>query len=122
MTFSIDPDSAVMPFEQLRVQAIEQMSSGALQPGDKLPSVRKLASELGLAANTVARTYRELEAQGFVSTRGRHGTIVAPRLEDAQKHEKAHELTQQYFQAMSALGLDAASTREYVETGLKNRE
>jgi DNA-binding transcriptional regulator YhcF (GntR family) len=45
--------------------------------GTRLPTVRALAGELGLAVNTVARSYRELEAAGVVETRGRAGTVVA---------------------------------------------
>ena len=50
--------SAVPPFEQLREALIERIVSGELAPGSKLPSVRALATELGLAANTVARSYK----------------------------------------------------------------
>ena len=51
--------------------------AGALRPGARLPSIRQLADDLGLAGGTVARAYRELEADGIVATRGRHGTVVA---------------------------------------------
>ena len=51
--------------------------------GTRLPAVRQLAADLGLAVNTVARAYRELEAAGLVETRGRHGTVVAPGRDDA---------------------------------------
>ena len=50
--------------------------SGALPAGHRLPPVRHLAGELGLAANTVARAYRELEADGIIETRGRAGSFV----------------------------------------------
>ena len=64
-------------FEQLRVQIIEAVRAGALPAGTRLPTVRDLAGRLGLAANTVARAYREMEAAGIVETRGRSGTFVA---------------------------------------------
>ena len=51
----IDPKSATPPFEQLRLQFIEQVRSGELAAGAKLPTVRRLAADLGLAPNTVAR-------------------------------------------------------------------
>ena len=47
------------------------------RPGTRLPSIRQLAGDLGLAGGTVARAYRELEQEGVVATRGRHGTVVA---------------------------------------------
>ena len=50
---------------------------GRLEPGSRLPTVRQLAEQLELAPGTVARTYRELEAEGIVIARGRAGTFVA---------------------------------------------
>jgi DNA-binding transcriptional regulator YhcF (GntR family) len=73
----IDSASSVAPYEQVRVQLAVQISDGQLVPGAKLPTVRRLAEDLGLAANTVARAYRELEAAGLVETRGRAGTVVS---------------------------------------------
>lgn len=73
----IDHDSAtVPPFEQLRSQLAAAVRSGELAPGTRLATVRQAAAELGLAVNTVARAYRELEADGVVVTRGRQGTFV----------------------------------------------
>jgi DNA-binding transcriptional regulator YhcF (GntR family) len=73
----VDPGSPVPPYEQLREQVTALVLAGALGPGDRLPSIRQLAGDLGLAGGTVARAYRELEADGVVTTRGRHGTTVA---------------------------------------------
>ncbi|MBG6237458.1 DNA-binding transcriptional regulator YhcF (GntR family) [Mycetocola sp. CAN_C7] len=75
--FVIDSTSSTPPFEQLRMQVIEGARSGALVPGDKLPTVRRLAEELGLAATTVARAYRELEQDEVIETRGRNGSFIA---------------------------------------------
>ena len=73
----LDPQSPVPPFEQLKEQIAAAIESGNLLPADRLPPVRQLANDLGLAANTVARSYRELERAGLFETRGRHGTFVA---------------------------------------------
>lgn len=101
----IDPQSAEPPFAQLRQQLIDQIMSRHLPAGSKLPSVRQLAADVGLAANTVARTYKELEAEGYVITRGRHGTIVAPVAQaDAETQRRADELTVGYVAQMRALG------------------
>jgi DNA-binding transcriptional regulator YhcF (GntR family) len=72
----IDPGSAVPPFEQMRAQMAGLITSGALPAGTRLPSIRQLAGDLGLAPGTVARAYRELEAAGLVASKGRHGTRV----------------------------------------------
>jgi GntR family transcriptional regulator len=73
----INPDAALPPYEQLREQITALVLGGALAPGDRLPAIRQLAKDLGLAGGTVARAYRELESDGVVSTHGRHGTVVA---------------------------------------------
>ena len=72
-----DPSLPEPPFEQLRAQIAARVASGSLPAGTKLPTVRGLAAELHLAVNTVARVYRELEADGVVVTEGRRGTFVA---------------------------------------------
>jgi DNA-binding transcriptional regulator YhcF (GntR family) len=73
----LDAASDRPPYEQLRVQIASRAATGDLAPGTRLPTVRALATELHLAVNTVARAYRELEADGVVVTEGRRGTFVA---------------------------------------------
>jgi DNA-binding transcriptional regulator YhcF (GntR family) len=73
----LDPGSPVPPFQQVRDQIHDAIEDAALLPEVRLPPVRQLAAALGLAANTVARAYRELEVAGVVETRGRHGTFVS---------------------------------------------
>jgi DNA-binding transcriptional regulator YhcF (GntR family) len=73
----VDPGSSEPPFEQVRRQLAAGAADGSLPAGHKLPTVRQLAADLGLAVNTVARAYRELEADGVIETHGRRGTFVA---------------------------------------------
>ena len=73
----IDPHAGRPLFDQIRTQIIDGVRAGPCRPGTRLPTVRELAGQLGLAVNTVARAYRELEAGGIVETRGRFGTFVA---------------------------------------------
>jgi GntR family transcriptional regulator len=75
--------STVALFEQLRLQVIRLADSGDLPPGTRLPAVRALAERLDVAPHTVARAYKELEAAGVVSTKGRNGTVVSARDERA---------------------------------------
>lgn len=72
-----DPADPRPPYEQLRAAIAERVADGRLAAGTRMPSVRGLAGEVGLAVNTVARVYRELEADGVVVTEGRRGTFVA---------------------------------------------
>lgn len=97
----VDPDGPVPPYEQIKQQVARQVADGRLRPGDKLPTVRGLAEELGLAPNTVARAYRELEAAGVVDTRGRSGTFVA---DDATSQE-ARRAAAEYAARARSLGL-----------------
>ncbi len=73
---AISKDVPANPYDQIRQQILEAIGSGKLVPGTRLTSVRALAGRLGVAVNTVARAYRELEQAGAVETRGRHGTVV----------------------------------------------
>jgi DNA-binding transcriptional regulator YhcF (GntR family) len=73
---SVDPDSPVPPYEQIRSQIASMIATGVLGDGVRLPPIRQLADDLGLAGGTVARAYRELEDQQLIKTRGRHGSFV----------------------------------------------
>jgi GntR family transcriptional regulator len=73
----VAPDTATPVYEQIAGQIRDRISAGELHPGDSLPSVRTLASDLGVNLNTVARAYRLLEEQGFLRIRDRSGAEVA---------------------------------------------
>lgn len=79
IAFAVDADAAHPPFEQLKAQIIQRIDAGELIAGTRLPAVRQLATDLGIAPNTVARAYRELEAEGLLETRGRNGTVIKAR-------------------------------------------
>jgi GntR family transcriptional regulator len=72
----VDTRDPTPPYEQLRRQFATLIESGVLRPGQRLPPLRQLAADLGLAVGTVARTYRELEAVGLVTSRRGGGTRV----------------------------------------------
>ncbi len=103
-------------FDQLRGQIIEGIRGGRLPPGTRLPTVRELAAQLGMAVNTVARAYRELESAGILETRGRFGTFVA-RTDpaDAAMATAAHT----YATAAKALGVGKDEALRYVEAALR---
>ncbi|TNM26379.1 GntR family transcriptional regulator [Streptomyces sedi] len=105
MTARIDPESAVPPYEQLCRQVAEQARGGTLPVGYRLPTVRALAAELGVAVNTVAKAYRTLEADGVVETRGRQGTFVAPA--DSAAAREAAAAAETFARRAKRLGLDA---------------
>jgi GntR family transcriptional regulator len=76
VAITVDMLAASPPYEQVRAQLAGHIRAGAIKPGEKLPVVRALAADLGVATNTIARAYRELESGGLVTTRRRVGTIV----------------------------------------------
>ncbi len=72
----IDPSSKAPAFQQICDGIMRDVEQGVLVPGAQLPTVRDLADEVGLAANTVAKAYKQLAAEGHVVTRGRNGTFI----------------------------------------------
>ncbi|WP_278314579.1 GntR family transcriptional regulator [Lolliginicoccus levis] len=76
---AIDTTDPTPPFEQLRRQILRHIRCGRLVEGDRLPPVRQLARDLGLAPGTVARAYKQLESEGLVTTRRGAGTRIATR-------------------------------------------
>jgi DNA-binding transcriptional regulator YhcF (GntR family) len=117
---TIDPDDAQPPFEQVRSQLARQISDRTLAVGTRLPTVRGLATELGLAANTVARAYRELEEAGMVETRGRAGTFVSALGE--RSRVALRQAAAEYAATARALGIDSAEAVDAVRAALRSPE
>jgi DNA-binding transcriptional regulator YhcF (GntR family) len=109
----IDERASGPLFDQLRTQIIDGVRNGRLPPGTRLPTVRELAGHLGLAVNTVARAYRELESASVVETRGRFGTFIA-RVDpaDAAMATAAHT----FVTTARTLGVDRVEALRYVES------
>lgn len=108
---ALDPTTGLPPYEQVRGGLVAAIESGELTPGDRLPTVRRLAHDLDLAANTVARAYRELEAAGVIETRGRAGSFVAGDRREAEMRQAAAA----YVEKVRALGGDRALALALVE-------
>lgn len=119
MILRVDPESHVPPYEQIRSQIATMASSGVLSAGARLPSIRRLASDLGLAGGTVARAYRELEQNGIISTRGRHGTfvekVVRPRTVSRELDDAASSFVARALQ----LGVDSGQAVESVRRAFR---
>ena len=103
--FALDPASAVPKNEQLHTQIQDAVKDGTLAAGTKLPTVRALATELGVAPYTVARVYRQLEDLGVLETHGRNGTIVSTFGDDSQ--QQAQLAARAYADRIHALGVSA---------------
>lgn len=92
MILRVDPTSPVPPFEQLRDQITTMVLTNRLSAGTRLPPIRQLAADLGLAPGTVARSYRELEASHLVVSRGRHGTFTLAAEQRPVPHDRDQRL------------------------------
>lgn len=110
---TVDHADPAPPYEQIRAQYAEQIRSGQLKTGARLPTVRQLANDLGLAVNTVARAYRELETGGLVQTRGRAGTFV--HTHDVAKAQ-AEAAARNYASTIRATGLTLDDALDLVRT------
>jgi DNA-binding transcriptional regulator YhcF (GntR family) len=116
LDLELDPASAVPTFLQLRAQLIELVRSGALKPGTRIPTVRALAQELGIAPNTVAKAYRHLEDDGILETRGRNGSFISPQGDAAER--KAQEAAAAYAAKVRQLGIPHDEALRYVKDAL----
>ncbi|MDV7083312.1 GntR family transcriptional regulator [Rhodococcus sp. IEGM 248] len=116
----IDPDSSTAPFDQLRLQIIEQVRSGQLIAGTKIPTVRALAVEVGLAPNTVAKAYRELGEQGVIETRGKQGTFIASGGDPIRA--RAEKAATGYVQDLRKLGVSDEEILGFVQSALRGAE
>jgi GntR family transcriptional regulator len=88
MNIRVDTTSPVPPYEQVRSQIRAMVTGGVLAQGTRLPPIRQLAGDLGLAVNTVGRAYRELEVEGLIESRGRHGTAVRGASTSVSRRER----------------------------------
>lgn len=79
MLLRVDPGLPLPVYEQIRSQVARLAASGQVTAGTRMPTIRQLASDLGLAKGTVERAYLLLEADGVVETRGRAGTFLLDR-------------------------------------------
>lgn len=116
---SIEPGAAHAPYDQIRQGILEAIGDGRLVAGTRLPSVRALAGALGVAVNTVARAYKELEAAGAVATQGRHGTRVQAAGDASAAHLQA--AAQAFAQAAHTWGIEGEAALDYVRAALNSR-
>lgn len=114
MRLTVDPADPTPPYEQLRRQLTDLVGSGELRAGNRLPPLRQLAGDLGLAVGTVARAYRALEAEGVLESRRGAGTRVAAGVRavpERLRRERLAELAESYRRQGHALGFSDADLR-----------
>ncbi|WP_318244383.1 GntR family transcriptional regulator [Oerskovia merdavium] len=103
----------------MRSQVVAHIAAERLVVGDRLPTIRALATDLGLAAGTVARAYRELESAGITTTRRRAGTVVADGV--APTDVVARQAARAFVAAVREAGLDDDAIVDLVRGELLRR-
>jgi DNA-binding transcriptional regulator YhcF (GntR family) len=121
MRIRIDPASRIPVSEQLARGMRSRIERGTLAPGERVPPVRELALELGLAANTVAKAYRVLEGEGLLVGRGRSGTFVADRRSGSAADEQLAEAAEVFANRARRLGFGPVEVRRAVDRALRRR-
>ncbi len=121
MDFSIriDPKSSIPIFVQIMSQIKHLIASGALQPGQQLPTIRELAVSLTVNLHTVAHAYAELEKEGLLTIQRGRGTFVSEQSADHQLEDvrllKLQSLVEGLFVEALNLGYDVEEVRQAVE-------
>jgi GntR family transcriptional regulator len=118
---NVNPRSGVPIYLQLVEQIRRALEVGILRPGDPLPTVRQLASELTIAPNTIVKAYGELEALGLIESRAGAGTTVSAGLDGTLRRlaqERLRERLHQLVLDAVALGLSEQQLRDLIAAEL----
>jgi len=105
--FQLDLKSGVPFYRQIIDQVRSAIATGALEAGDRLPTVRQLAVDLSVNPNTVGRAYTELELTGLVETQMGSGTFVGHRKveqDDLERRRLLSQLCQEFLSKVSTHG------------------
>jgi GntR family transcriptional regulator len=108
INFRLDPASGVPFYRQVIDQTLAGIATGALAPGEQLPTVRTLAVELQVNLNTVAKAYKELEIRGVLTTQQGSGTYVAPvqvERDEVERRRLVVQLADEFLARAAAAGL-----------------
>lgn len=116
--FLVNPRSKQPLYEQLVEQLRRQLMLGSIQAGEPMPSVRQLATELGINPNTIQKAYRRMEDEGMILSVPGKGSFVSDDLAELLAHQRAEQMekTQRMISACREMGL----SREEVEALVEN--
>jgi len=121
--FTVSPSHPMPLYAQLTRAIRFAIATGRLRVGEQLPTVRQLAVELRVNANTVARVYAELERTGILETRRGVGTFVSARqfaISHREEHEKhLNELVDRFLEEAGAMGFSVDDVLEQLQSRRK---
>ncbi|MDH4271284.1 MAG: GntR family transcriptional regulator [Candidatus Aminicenantes bacterium] len=121
---TIETTSFIPIYEQIKNGIKGKISLGVLKANEPLPSIRDLAAELVVNPNTVARAYRDLESEGFITTRKGKASFVTENSSSLIKQERQRFIDEVFERAISEarkFGLGEEEIRDIVEARLKAR-
>ena len=123
MRITLDEDDRAAASDRLVREIAGRIQRGTLAPGARLPTIRALADQLGLAPNTVAKAYRRLEDDGLIQGRGRRGTFVAERLPARlpDRERRLAEAADAFVRRGSQLGFGQEDVRRALARALRER-
>jgi GntR family transcriptional regulator len=101
----VDPRSGIPIYMQIVEQVRHAIEVGGLGPGERLPTVRRLAEDLAIAPNTIVKAYGELQRMGLVESRAGVGTVVAEGVEEVARERRVADV----FERLRVLVRDAAA-------------
>jgi GntR family transcriptional regulator len=123
VSLHLDFRSGLPIYTQIMNQIEQQVSGGALKPGDQLPTVRALASDLRVNFNTVARAYRLLDEAGLISTQQGRGTYIMekapPEVAQKLRRETLSALARQYIGEAKRMSFSDAEISQMLRDQLK---
>ena len=119
MIFRLTPSSGVPVYLQLIGQVKHAVETGVLQPGDQLPTIRRLAEDLVVNPNTVVRAYRELQHEGVIELRHGSGAFISESLPSSMRiTRKDRTLVESAVERLAAAGLTEDEIRRLFEHAL----
>lgn len=125
MIIRIEKASGIPVTRQILDQVRTQCATGALQPGDQLPSVRQLALDLAVNQNTILRVYERLEAEGIIERRHGAGTFVSEKVRGnpmRKEKEKLRVEAESLVRHAVALGLEPDDVLDVVKQAFRSVE
>jgi GntR family transcriptional regulator len=118
LDITVDVKGPTPPYEQIRSQIAAYVQSGLLADGARLPTMRALAADLGVATGTVARAYSELESAGLIVSRRRTGTVVVGLPPQPAAEEELRRTAARLILQARAAGVDGETVLAIVRAAL----
>lgn len=125
ITFRLDTTTGVPFYRQVIDQILAGIATGAVGPGEQLPTVRALAVDLKVNLNTVAKAYKELEIRGVVTTQQGSGTFIgtaAVRPDEVERRRKVVQVVDELLARAAGLGLPLSELVAEIEDRLRRSE